>query len=320
MPEFISASVVNRLADLTSQRDPAHLEAALLAAAHDLFAPEWLALYRRNGGDGESIDFVIGLRDGELERGAPAASHADLADTPGVTILPILGRNQQLPGYLALRRLPTLAEAEMCLAAGLFRIYDNTVALLREAQFDRLTGLLNRHTFDTRLDRALELARRTSRRRADGGKPMRFFLGEIDIDRFKGVNDRYGHLYGDEVLLIVARLLKNNFRKSDLVFRFGGEEFMVIVAAETCEGAQLSFERLRGRIEEHAFPQVGHITVSTGLTEIREADAPVQILGRADQTLYFAKNHGRNRVCFYEALLDAGMLEAAQAAGDITIF
>jgi diguanylate cyclase (GGDEF)-like protein len=320
MPELISASVVNRIADLTSQRDSAHLEATLLATAHDLFAPEWLALYRRNPVDGESIEFVVALREGELERAAPAASYAELVDALGVTILPIISRTQQLLGYLAVRRLPALTEAEIRLAAGLFRIYDNTVGLLREAQFDRLTGLLNRHTFDTRLDRALELARRTSRRRADGGKPMRFFLGEIDIDHFKGVNDRYGHLYGDEVLLIVARLLKNNFRKSDLVFRFGGEEFVVIVVAETCEGAQLSFERLRSRIEEYAFPQVGRITVSAGLTEIREADAPVQILGRADQALYHAKNHGRNRVCFYETLIEAGDLEAAQAAGDVTIF
>jgi predicted signal transduction protein with EAL and GGDEF domain len=60
--------------------------------------------------------------------------------------------------------------------------------------------------------------------------------------------------------------------------------------------------------------------VSAGLTEIREADAPVQILGRADQALYHAKNHGRNRVCFYEILIETGDLEAAQAAGDVTIF
>jgi diguanylate cyclase (GGDEF)-like protein len=314
------ATLVHRLADLTGQRDTTQLESALLAAAQDLLRPEWLALYRRNVIDGESIEFVCALRAGEPDHEPPAASYDVLVDMPGVTIIPMAGRNGELLGYLALRRVPLPGEDELRAASAIARIYDNTLCLLREAQHDRLTGLLNRHTFDTRLDRALELARRTSRRRNDGGKPVRFFLGEIDIDHFKSVNDRFGHLYGDEVLLIVARLIRANFRRGDLAFRFGGEEFVVIVVAETCEGAQLSFERLRSRIEEHVFPQVGCVTVSAGLTEIREADAPVQILGRADQALYHAKNNGRNQVCFYEALVDGGTLAPAQAAGEVTIF
>ena len=320
MHELIPAAIVHHIADFTSQREPGQLEASLLRAVDDLFSPEWSALFRKSGRDADtSVEFAAASRAGVLEGEAPAG-YADLIDKPGVTLLPIPGRVEKLLGYLAIKRAPILDEEEQRLAAALFRIYDNTLCLLREAQFDRLTSLLNRHTFDTQLDRALEMARRTSRQPQGAGKPMRFFLGEIDIDHFKDVNDQYGHLYGDEVLLIVARLLKSNFRKSDLVFRFGGEEFVVIVVAETCEGARLSFERLREKIEGHAFPQVGRITVSAGLTEICETDAPVQILGRADQALYHAKKNGRNRVCFYEALLNDGLVESAQATGDVTIF
>ena len=146
------------------------------------------------------------------------------------------------------------------------------------------------------------------------------FLGEIDIDHFKQVNDNFGHPYGDEVLLIVARLMQATFRKSDLVYRFGGEEFVVIVASEDEAGAMHSFERLRCAIAAHDFPQVGHVTISIGVTEIRDVAAPVQLLGDADQALYFAKKNGRNSVCFYEQLIESGALATHKISSDVTYF
>ena len=326
MQELIPASVVHRIADFTSQRDACQLAECLLATVQELFAPRWAALYSVDPAEDDSVEFCAGMHAGVLADTPPAESFDTLITQCNVAVLPMRGRSGRLIGYLVLKRGRALGMAEQHLADDLFRIYDNTACLLREAQFDRLTGLLNRHTFETQLDRVLEMARRTSRRvnppNGEGAPQVqRFFLGEIDIDHFKGVNDRYGHLYGDEVLLIVAQMLKANFRKSDLVFRFGGEEFVVIVVADDVERATLGFERLRKRIESHCFPQVGRITVSTGLTEIREVvDAPVHILGQADQALYYAKNHGRNRVCLYEALVQEGQLLPFQAVDDVTIF
>jgi diguanylate cyclase (GGDEF)-like protein len=140
-------------------------------------------------------------------------------------------------------------------------------------------------------------------------------MGEIDIDHFKEVNDRFGHLHGDEVLVILARILQSSFRKTDLIYRFGGEEFVVIVYVDDRGDAEMTFERLRRSIENHVFPQVGKVTVSIGITEIKDTSIPVELLGRADQALYYAKTHGRNQVAFYEALVAAGQIPASHGSG-----
>lgn len=141
-----------------------------------------------------------------------------------------------------------------------------------------------------------------------------FFMGEIDIDHFKSVNDRFGHLHGDEVLVILARILQSTFRKTDLIYRFGGEEFVVIVYVDDRGDAEMTFERLRRSIENHAFPRVGQVTISIGITEIRDTSIPVELLGHADQALYYAKTHGRNQVSFYEALVASNEILPTQGA------
>ena len=221
-----------------------------------------------------------------------------------------------------MHRTPDISADEQTLMADLFRVYDNYLAVLRDSQIDRLTGLLNRRTFDDQLDRALGLIRRAyqedagtgSQRKIDGGNGC-FFMGEIDIDHFKSINDRFGHLHGDEVLVILARILRSTFRKTDLIYRFGGEEFVVIVYVDDRNDAGTTFERLRRSIENHAFPQVGKVTVSVGITEIKNTSFPVELLGRADQALYYAKTHGRNQVCFYEALVAGKEIEAYRHPG-----
>jgi diguanylate cyclase (GGDEF)-like protein len=219
-----------------------------------------------------------------------------------------------------------LLAAEHQTMSGLFRIYDNYLSVLRDSQIDRLTGLLNRHTFDFQLEKALNLIRAAYkdekqghhlRRRKDSGA---FFVGEIDIDYFKRINDNFGHLYGDEVLLIIARILQSTFRKSDLIYRFGGEEFIVIVYVDNDAEAEMTFERLRRTIENHAFPQVEKITVSVGVTRITDSSMPIELLGHADQALYYAKNNGRNQVCFYEQLLAENKLQVHRSNSDVTMF
>jgi diguanylate cyclase (GGDEF)-like protein len=196
----------------------------------------------------------------------------------------------------------------------LVRIYGNQISLLDYSELDTLTHLLNRKTFDETFDRLLtarladasETVSKNRREHPEYGKPA--WLGVIDIDHFKRVNDSFGHLFGDEVLLRVGDLMRKTFRGGDRLFRFGGEEFVVILNAETEDLAATGFNRFRASVEGNEFPQVGQVTCSVGFTAVRNGDVPTDVVGRADEALYYAKEHGRNQVCCYEQLLAEGAI------------
>ncbi|MFC0250953.1 GGDEF domain-containing protein [Massilia consociata] len=208
--------------------------------------------------------------------------------------------------------------------SGIVSVYRNFQNLLDYSERDSLTGLLNRKTFDDQLARMLHasdvapLVPGQPERRHHGAEEKQW-LAVIDVDHFKGVNDRFGHLYGDEVLILVANLLQSSFRAQDRVFRFGGEEFVVLLRSTTLENARKIIDRFRTNVEAHDFPQVGRVTVSVGFTSIRATDSPVVTLGHADQALYFAKANGRNRACHYDELVAKGLLQTI-AANDIAEF
>jgi len=200
--------------------------------------------------------------------------------------------------------------------ACLARIYGNQIRLLDYSELDTLTHLLNRKTFDETFDRLLTA--RVSGAEGAGHENRRehreqeapAWLGVIDIDHFKRVNDSFGHLFGDEVLLRVGDLMRKTFRGGDRLFRFGGEEFVVILNAETESLAAAGFDRFRASVEGNEFPQVGQVTCSVGFTAVLTQDVPTDVVGRADEALYYAKEHGRNQVCCYEQLLAAGTIAA----------
>ena len=321
MNALSSSTIVRMIAALTDQRDVNLLEASLLKTVADLFKPDWAAIFHLGADD--VPEFSSTLRDGAISQTAGPESFAELIGSTGVTSFPIMSHARKVLGYLLVHRMRELSAEEQALMADLFRVYDNYLSVLRDSQIDRLTGLLNRRTFDDQLDRALGLirqayqedARAGSQRKIDEGDGC-FFMGEIDVDNFKSINDRFGHLHGDEVLVILARILRSTFRKTDLIYRFGGEEFVVIVYVDDRNDAGTTFERLRRSIENHAFPQVGRVTASVGITEIRDTSFPVELLGRADQALYYAKAHGRNRVSFYEALVADNELAAYGHSGN----
>ncbi len=210
------------------------------------------------------------------------------------------------------------------LVDGFVRIYANYTALLSESERDKLTGLYNRRTFDRHLQRLLDapLAHAAStpeeRRAVAGDAPL--WLAIIDIDHFKRINDNYGHIYGDEVILLLAQLMRRGFRHGDVPFRFGGEEFVVLLRAEDAGVAQAVMERFRRTVAEHRFPQVVEVTVSVGYARVGAHDYPATVLDRADKALYFAKEHGRNRVEGYEVLREAGQLGESVVAGSIDLF
>ncbi len=144
---------------------------------------------------------------------------------------------------------------------------------------------------------------------------MQQWLAVVDIDHFKLVNDRFGHLYGDEVLILVANILRSSFRSHDRIFRFGGEEFVVLLRSTSLSTAHKVFNRFRKNVEDYYFPQVGQVTVSVGFVST-EQGSPVEILGQADQALYFAKENGRNQVRYYDDLVAEGHLQSKQVNND----
>ena len=152
---------------------------------------------------------------------------------------------------------------------------------------DRLTGLYNRRKLDQILDD--ELVRR---RRYGSG----FSVIMADLDRFKHVNDTYGHAVGDVVLVEFARLLKENTREADALARFGGEEFVIVSRHSALEGCRALAEKMRETIAAHRFPTIGELTASFGVAVCREDDTAATLLARADAALYRAKKTGRNRV------------------------
>jgi diguanylate cyclase (GGDEF)-like protein len=196
----------------------------------------------------------------------------------------------------------------------LLEFYTSFVSILKDNQHDKLTGLLNRKTFDDKVLRIIASQRSPGRRDTDSAAG--YCLAMLDIDHFKRVNDKFGHLYGDEVLLLFARLMIEAFRGGDLLFRIGGEEFVVILKDVDLDRSLLVFERFRQTVESFAFPQLGKVTTSIGASLITAADLPAMIIDRADKALYYAKNNGRNRVFFYEKLVAEGKLSAAAESGN----
>jgi diguanylate cyclase (GGDEF)-like protein len=233
-----------------------------------------------------------------------------------LTLFPVTGERDSA-GILAIDSDAALPERESELVRGILRIFQNHLSLLDYGELDTLTGLLNRKTFESHFEklRALLLAS------ADGAilrQPS--WLALLDIDRFKSINDGHGHLVGDEILLLVSQIMKRSFRGADQLFRFGGEEFLVVLDQASDAGALTAIERLRSSIEEHTFPQIGRVTISAGYTQVVPQDIPTTCVERADAALYFAKGHGRNNVRNYEMLLAAGELSDRYKSGAVDLF
>ena len=157
----------------------------------------------------------------------------------------------------------------------------------------------------------------SDRRHAPGS---RYWLGVVDIDHFKTVNDRFGHLIGDEVLLLLSRIMRGCFRHSDQLYRFGGEEFVVLLLCHDETDASAAFERFRHVVQDYPFPQAGTITVSVGFTAIEAGDTPAAAFERADRAVYHAKHCGRNQVGSHAELMRRGLIEDDRRVSDVELF
>lgn len=227
-----------------------------------------------------------------------------------VTCLPV-GFKTRVDSVLELTSLKPLSPRCLAVVSGVLRIYQNVQGLLDYGEKDALTDLLNRKTFDGAFLKAS--LRRVEplddlfpdRRSNEGGS---YWLAVMDIDHFKRINDGYGHLIGDEVLLLIARLMRASFRLNDQLYRFGGEEFVILLRCMKDADAKAALERFRILVEQHEFPQVGHITISIGYAALCANDTPSEGFSRADKAVYYGKGHGRNQVCSYEELVQMGEL------------
>ena len=344
------SQVVDHLAELTGFRDRDVMDVTLVMALRDLLEPECVAIYRSVGEPGEER----WLTRAHLRAGDAVASADPLwakpealpkvADHPlrleamrsrSVTqvaqggqwlyLFPI-ATDRDVVGVIEILSTRRLGTGAQRMVSSVLRIYHNFQGLLDYSERDTLTGLLNRKTFDESFLKVLsdipakhDVRYEAEDRRHEAATPH-YVLGVIDIDHFKTVNDRFGHLIGDEVLLLLSRLMRGSFRFHDLLYRFGGEEFVVLMRCDEEIHAGEAFERLRVNTERYVFPQVGRITVSIGFTEVRAGDAPAAAFERADKAVYHAKAHGRNQVHNYAALVASGVIQESTQHSDIELF
>lgn len=163
-------------------------------------------------------------------------------------------------------------------------------AALLKAQRDPLTGVYNRAALTETLMRDVELAQRHK-------NPLSIIV--LDIDNFKNINDTYGHFAGDCLLKGLVDCARHSIRRCDMLFRFGGEEFVVLLNNTDEKGALRLAERIRRNVEKEDYicnGRVIHMTLSAGIAELQQQDVELRLFERADQALYRAKSDGRNCV------------------------
>ena len=183
------------------------------------------------------------------------------------------------------------------------KINETQQKLMALASIDDLTQLYNRRYFFERFNQEVERSRRYQR-------PLSCII--MDIDFFKHVNDSYGHLAGDRVLVDIANIVRRNCRRSDLAGRYGGEELIILLPETEADGAMIIADRIREMIEQHRTVDskgvVIGVTVSMGVasldsTEIRNLENNERIIQHADDALLQAKKFGRNRIELYRQVL-----------------
>lgn len=195
-----------------------------------------------------------------------------------------------------------LAQKQIDFVRAGLKIYANQVKLLKRTTRDNLTNLLNRNAFEQKM-RSLYARNGLYRRRATERTCSGCFA-IADIDNFKHVNDTFGHVYGDKVLVLFAQIMRDSFRDDDLLCRFGGEEFVIVLSDIDIAVGMQALQRFKTAVAATEFPQGARVTVSLGCTSLNLQMSLDVMTARADKALYYAKTHGRDQLCYYEDLKD----------------
>jgi len=348
----MDTSLLDSIVNITGQRDIESLEFSLLTALAKLLPVREITLNKLGEnfdihyvqsvtsyvldkqGEGhidfswEDIPRLVAL-DGRATHSLNTGSSEYFFDDTGFYVASIpVAIDKDIPLLLII-----ISESDMTdnqsMIEGMVSVYANYRYVLNESSCDKLTGLLNRRTFDGKFQKLLDVQsqRKSIHRPVSSTQQPRIqrdnewpWLAIVDIDHFKNVNDTYGHVIGDEVLLLLSQLIKSSFRDSDLSFRFGGEEFVVLLEPITEKMAFEVLTRFSAAVASYEFPQVGKITVSIGFAKINKGDFPTEVLGRADQSLYYVKKHGRNGVREYNQLQARGLLKGSKKTGTVELF
>ncbi len=326
-----TTNVLAKLIELTSERDVSSLEIVLAQTLFELVASEAVVIYRIV--DLEKQQFSARLMGESLsdEQIPPALATKLLAclntghhmvceedASHRLLLYPLMSYKN---GPVAVIAVHTTDQSESMhtVTSMLLQIYQNFISLINDNERDTLTGLLNRKTFELKIGKIMAQIQSQNQRMTDSPY-QRYFLAIFDIDHFKRVNDDFGHLIGDEVLLLFSRMLSSSFRDKDMIFRFGGEEFVAVFDCPDMEQMQQVLDRFREKVMQNPFPQVGRITISIGYSEIQPFDNASLIIDRADTALYYSKNNGRNQVHHYEALIADGLLSVNKIEGEVEFF
>lgn len=348
---FPTLSIVDSLAEVTRHHDRNILEKSMLATIDELFPGNSLSLFSVDQLDSNaSITLLAHMQNSCLQelsttqqaddilikniyeaietRSVISSTNSDSEQSSYYVFPAINNEREVFAAFIFAGKTPL--ENEFNLIHALLKVYSNYMALLDKTQRDKLTGLFNRETLDTELTKSiinhqlgLSSSKNIDHNSSDRPPTKSAYVGVIDIDHFKSINDTFGHLYGDEILVLVARFLRENFtRKEDLVYRYGGEEFVVLLGSNTHDNAMQAFERMRKNIESHQFPQIDSVTVSIGFVSINGQQSASDAIGQADKALYYAKEHGRNQTISYEDLLASGAIQeqARVESGDADLF
>ncbi|MFZ2267196.1 MAG: GGDEF domain-containing protein [Azonexus sp.] len=347
-------NLINHVVRLSAHRDRTEINAAMVDALNELFHPLQLTIYRCYPGKRKTMVFScsgIG-QDGRFVHNAYLPDHRYcfpiehdpllnrcrkeasavleiLDDGSHRIIFPVCQQGQPL--YMIDLTLAEEFSADQRVSLmGLIEYFGNHIALLDYGEADTLTGLFSRKTFDKHLFELLgksasdgepDASASNAPLRRNGKPEQSHWLAVCDIDHFKRVNDNFGHLIGDEVLIMLAQVMRLSFRFDDQLFRFGGEEFITLLQPTDRASALVTLERFRSDVEKQVFSRVGHVTVSIGFSRLLPNDTPTDAIDRADEALYYAKQQGRNRVECYETLIASGKLKTREVArGEVELF
>lgn len=330
--------VVQRMAGLTNHRQRELLDVALAEALMDAVGPEkidfltlvakgkerrWLLRGHFVADQAPELKDIMWSNFDSMEILAHSPERL-LAYESGViqrlvrngkicTVFPIKGEQ----GVESLLEITTAAELEpltLQVIQSMQYVFLNMNALLDYSERDGLTALLNRKSFEDAFFKALagvpllgQEARAYDKQRSNADLPSTYWMAMLDIDHFKKVNDKFGHLIGDEILLLVAQQLTHNFRFHDRIYRFGGEEFVILMRCRNEADATHAVERFRRQMEAFVFPKVGRLTISVGLTRLISGDTLNSAIQRADGAVYRAKDQGRNQVAVEPADSTSGV-------------
>lgn len=284
--------------------------------------------------DIQPLEGISHLRQAVLAGRSYSLSNWEEDASQGHSIWLIVWRQKKAIQCIELRQYAPFDAARIQLITSVFQVYQNYHDLLDYSERDALTGLLNRKTFDdfrfqllqstspSRIAPSLSQQRcsdAASHRSHQTSTPQADWLALIDIDNFKQINDQFGHLYGDEVLILMANLLRQSFRNGDRIYRYGGEEFVVLLLAADQASVVGVLERLREAVAAFHFPQVGQVTISVGFARA-EGVVLADLLDQADRALYYVKKNGKNQVANYQELLSLGKVQLPVQNSEVDLF